>query len=201
MAIAMPVSGWLYNRTGPRWLVGMGLFVVAVSFLQFSRLSLVVGFWDIFAIQFLQGIGFGAIFVSLSTAALSTIDKPLMTAATGLYNVVQQVSGSIGIALSATLLSWGQARNRSVLIEHINDFRDVPSEFLRTLSSYFFSRGLDQVGADSRALKVLEGVVIRQSTMIAYNYIYLILGVLFLIAIPLIFFIKDKRLSSFKGES
>ena len=201
MAIAMPVCGRLYNRTGPRWLVGIGLFVVAVSFFQFSRLSLGVGFRDIFMIQFLQGIGFGAIFVSLSTAALSTIDKPLMTAATGLYNVVQQVSGSLGIALSATLLSWGQAYNRSVLIEHISDFRDVTSVILRNLSSYFFSQGFDQVSADGRALRVLEGIVIRQSTMIAYNYISLLLGVLFLISISLVFFIKDKRLSSFKEES
>jgi DHA2 family multidrug resistance protein len=201
MALAMVVCGRIYNRAGPRWLVGMGLFVVAVSFFQFSRLSLVVGFWDIFMIQFLQGIGFGAIFVSLSTAALSTIDKPLMTAATGLYNVIQQVSGSIGIALTATLLSWGQARNRLVLIEHINDFRDVSSEILRNLSSIFISRGLDQGGADRAALKILDGVIIRQSTMIAYNYIYLLLGVLFLISISLVFFIQDKRLSEFKEES
>jgi DHA2 family multidrug resistance protein len=201
MAIAMPIGGRLYNHTGPKWLVGIGLFMVAFSFFLFSRLSLAAGFWDICNIQVLQGCGFGAIFVSLATATLSSIDKPLMTSATGLYNVIQQTSGSIGIAMTATLLSWGGARNRTVLIQHITIFRDVASEFLRTLSSYFFSRGLDQVGADGRALKVLEGVVTRQSIMIAYNYIYLILGALFLMAIPLVFFIKDARLASFKMES
>jgi MFS transporter, DHA2 family, multidrug resistance protein len=199
MALAMPISGRLYNHTGPRWLVGTGLFVVAFSFFQFSRLSLVAGFWDIFLIQFIQGIGFGAIFVSLSTAALSTIDKPLMTAATGLYNVVRQVSGSIGIALTATLLSWGQARHRTVLVEHINSYRDVTGELIRTLSSYFISQGSDQMGAEARALKVLEGIVIRQATMLSYNYIYWVLGVLFLVSIPLSLLIKDNRLSTF-GE-
>jgi DHA2 family multidrug resistance protein len=200
MAIAMVICGRLYNWAGPKWLVGIGLFIVAFSFFQFSRFSLAAGYWDIFMIQFIQGVGFGAIFVSLSTAALSTIDKRLMTSATGLYNVVNQVSGSIGISMTATLLSWGVERNRMEMLKHITVFNDMTSEFLRTFSSYFFSRGIDQLGADHRALKVLEGVVIRQSTMLAYNYIYFILGFLFLIAILLVFFIKDERLADFKTK-
>jgi DHA2 family multidrug resistance protein len=197
MALAMPVSGRLYNQTGPRWLVGSGLFLVALSFFQFSRLSLEAGYWDIFMIQFLQGAGFGFIFVSLSTAALSTIEKPMMTAATGLYNVVRQVFGSIGIAICATLLTWGQARNRTVLVEHINAFRDVTTQRLADLTSYFYLRGSDQFAAGEKALKVLEATIVRQSTMLSYNYIYFVLGVLFLLAIPLVFFIKDDRLGNF----
>ncbi|MEW6187655.1 MAG: DHA2 family efflux MFS transporter permease subunit [Thermodesulfobacteriota bacterium] len=198
MAVAMPLSGRLYNRTGPKWLIGTGLFLVAFSFFRFSRLSLMVGFWDIVFIQLMQGIGFGAIFVSLSTATLSTIDRPQMTTATGLYNVTQQVAGSFGIAMTATLLSWGQTRNRSMLIQHINVFKETASGILHNLSSYFFSKGMDQAGADQLALKSLEGIVSRQSAMMAYNYIHFLLGLLFLLAIVLAFIIKDKRLADFK---
>jgi DHA2 family multidrug resistance protein len=198
MAVAMPLSGRLYNHTGPKWLIGTGLFLVAFSFFQFSRLSLMVGFWDIVIIQLMQGIGFGAIFVSLSTATLSTIDRPQMTTATGLYNVIQQVAGSFGIAMTATLLSWGQNRNRSILIQHINEYRESVSGILHNLASYFFSKGMDQTGAEQLALKSLEGMVSRQSAMMAYNYIHFILGVLFLSAIILAFIIKDKRLADFK---
>lgn len=201
MAMVMVICGRLYNWAGPKWLVGIGLFIVAFSFFQFSRFSLAAGYWDIFVIQFIQGVGFGAIFVSLSTAALSTIDKRLMTSATGLYNVVNQVSGSIGISMTATLLSRGVERNRMEMLKHLTVFNDLTSEFLRTLSTYFFSRGIDLPGADHRALKVLEGLVVRQSTMLAYNSIYFILAVVFLIALLLVFFIKDERLANFKTES
>jgi len=51
------------------------------------------------------GAGFALIFVSLATAGLSTIEKPLMTAAVGLFTVVRTLSGSIGIALAATFLA------------------------------------------------------------------------------------------------
>ena len=77
MAVSMPLGGRLYNKAGPKLLVGTGLLLNAVSFYELSRMSLNVGYWDMFFPQFLQGIGFGFIFVSLSTAVLSTIDKPL----------------------------------------------------------------------------------------------------------------------------
>jgi DHA2 family multidrug resistance protein len=197
MAIAMPTGGRLYNKTGPRPLVGIGLFVCFISSYWLSRLSLAVGYWDIFNAQFLQGFGFGLIFVSLSTAALSTIEKPLMTAASGLYNVVRQVFGSIGIALSATLLSRGENMYRSMLTQHVTVSRNVTSDLTRTLTSYFYARGFDQVGADSKTLKVIEGIVMRQSTMLSFNHVFFLIAVLFLMAIPLVFLIKDERLKKF----
>ena len=201
MLIVMPIGGRLYNRTGPKWLIGMGLLMTCVSFYQFSRLSLAVGYWDIFAPQALQGIGFGLIFVSLSTAALSTIEKPLLIAATGLYSVVRQVFGSIGIAAAATLLTRGENWNRALLVKNITVNRNVTNELLRNLSSYFYLLGIDQTGAEHRAAKVVEGIVMRQSSMLAFNHVYFLVAVLFLISIPLVFLIKDDRLANFKKEA
>ncbi|MGO9139393.1 MAG: DHA2 family efflux MFS transporter permease subunit [Syntrophales bacterium] len=193
MAVAMPVGGKLYNRAGPRLLIGVGLFVNVVSFYQLSCLSLAVGYWDIFVPQFLQGIGYGFIFVALTTAALSTIEKPLMTAASGLYNVVRQIFGSIGIALAATLLTRGENWNRAVITEHVTIFRDVTSESLSRLSSFFYSHGLDRISAGRRALKVLDGFIMQQASMLSFNHIFFLMAVLFLFSIPLVFLIKDKQ--------
>lgn len=195
MAFAMPLGGRLYNRFGPRLLIGVGLFVNAVSFYQFSRLSLDVGYWDIFIPQFIQGIGFGLIFVSLSTAALSTIEKSLMTAATGLYNVVRQVFGSVGIALAATLLTQGENWNRAVLVKNVTIFRDSASNSLRAVWSYLISQGVDPVVAKSMALKMIEGMVMRQSSMLSYNHVFFLIAVIFLFSIPLIILIKDVRMN------
>jgi MFS transporter, DHA2 family, multidrug resistance protein len=198
MLMAMPIGGRLYNRTGPRILIGGGLFLTGVSFYQFSRLSLDVGYWDIFAPQFLQGIGFGFVFVSLSTASLSTIEKPLLTAASGLYTVVRQVFGSIGIAVTATLLTRGENWYMAVLSEKINPYRDIASITLQKISAYFYSRGLDQVAADNSAVKLIGGIVRQQASMLSFNHVYFLIAVLFFISIPLIFLIKDNRLASFK---
>jgi DHA2 family multidrug resistance protein len=193
MALIMPISGRIYNKIGPRILIGIGLFLNAVSFYQFSVLSLDVGFWDIFIPQFLQGIGFGMIFVSLSTAALSTIEQHLMTAATGLYNVVRQVFGSIGIALAATILDRGENFNRARLMEHITVFGDSTNNMLRSLTQYFYARGMDMANAQSKAMKAVEEIVMRQASMLSYNYLFSLIAVLFIISIPLIFLITDSH--------
>ena len=196
MGVIMPIAGTLYNRTGPRLLIGLGLVLNVISFYQFSRLALNVGYWDIFWPQAMQGLGFGFIFVSLTTAVLSTIENRFVTAAAGLYNVTRQVSASIGITLSATLLTRGENWNRALLMEHINIFTDRTSDTLRILSSYFYSRGMDAAGAYDRALKVVEGVVTRHSSMLSYNHVFFIMAVVFLISIPLIFLIKNPKMTS-----
>lgn len=194
MAMVMPIAGKLYNRTGPRWLIASGLVFNILSFYQFSRLSLSVGYWDLFFPQALQGFGFGFIFVAISTAALSTIEKKSMTAAAGLYNVTRQVFGSIGIAMSASLLTRGEMLNRAVLMEHINLFTDKTSDTIRVLSSYLYSRGMDYTGAYDRSLKIMEGVVAKQASMLSYNHVFLIMSVVFLVSMPLIFLIKNPKI-------
>ena len=193
MMITMPLAGRLYNRIGPRWLIGSGLALNVVSFYGLSRLALEAGYWDLFFPQALQGLGFGLIFVALSTAALSTIEKKHMTAASGLYNVTRQVFASIGIALSATLLTRGEMLNRAVLMEHFNLFSDKSSDMIRSLSSYFYSRGADATGAYEKALKLMEGSIERQAGMLSYNNVYFIMSVVFLVSIPLIFLLKNRK--------
>jgi protein-S-isoprenylcysteine O-methyltransferase Ste14 len=88
MPVALPdMAGRLDNWTGPRLMVGAGLVVTAF------------GHWDL-------------LFAAPSTAALATVPRERMTSATGLYNVVRQVMGSIGIALAATTLTHSPGRAR-----------------------------------------------------------------------------------------
>jgi len=193
MLMIMPLAGRIYNRVGPRLLIGLGLLLNVVSFYQLSILSLSVGYWDIFFPQFLQGIGMGLIFVSLSTAALSTIEKPMLTAASGLFNVVRQVFGSVGIALAATILTRGEETNRALLMEHITAFGNTSTETLRSLAQYFSSQGMDIIDAQNKALKAIEEIVMRQASMISFNHVFFMIAVLFVICVPLIFLITDSR--------
>lgn len=193
MAVVLPIAGRIYNRLGPRKLIGTGLFLNAVSFYQLSVLSLDVGFWDLFLPQFLQGVGFGMIFVSLSTAALSTTAKPLLTAASGLYNVVRMVFGSVGIALAATILDRGENFNRARLMEHITLYGDKAVNMLNSLTQYFYSHGMDLVNAHDKAIKVMEGLVMRQASMLSFNRVSFLIAILFVISLPLVFLITDSR--------
>jgi MFS transporter, DHA2 family, multidrug resistance protein len=193
MIVIMPLAGRIYNRVGPRLILGLGLFLGAISFYQLSILSLNIGYWDIFIPQFMQGAGMGLIFVSLSTAALSTIERHALTAASGLFNVVRSVFGSVGIALAATILTRGEQANRALLMENVTAFGNNGAETLRSLTQYFFSQGIDMIDAQNKALKVIEGIVMRQASMISFNHVFFLIAMLFVISLPLIFLITDLR--------
>ncbi|HUI68058.1 MAG TPA: MDR family MFS transporter [Nitrospirota bacterium] len=193
MAVAMPIGGRVYNKVGPRVLIGSGLIVTAAAFYQLSRLSLNVGYLDVFIPQFLQGVGFGLIFVALSTAALSTIEKQNITAAAGLYNVVRQVFASVGIAIAASQLTKATTSYHALLSEKITEYSEVGSRWIGTVASGMRGQGIDAFSARQMALSLLDGEVSRQAGMMAYNYLYLLVTFLFIISLPFIFFLKSNK--------
>jgi DHA2 family multidrug resistance protein len=193
MAVVMPVGGRFYNRLGPKIFVCAGLLVSAYSFWDLSHLTLDVGFWDIFWPQMWQGVGFGLIFVALTTAALASIPRPQMMAATGIYNVVRQVFGSVGIAASATLLGSSTSRYNAMLSEHVTDFSAPAQRFLHGATAALVPRGLDEAGAQQRALKLLDLSVLRQAAVLAYNHLFALVAVLFLIGLPMVLFLKSPQ--------
>jgi DHA2 family multidrug resistance protein len=192
MAVMMPLAGRLYNRLGPRLLIGGGLAISAFSFLKFARFTVDIGFGDLAGPQILQGFGFGMIFVSLSTAALMTIEKERMNAATGLYNVVRQVFGSVGIAIAASQLSHGQAVFRSVLGDHMSIYNDRTNQVYDTLRRGMQSAGADAFTAQGQALRMLDAGASRQAAMMAYDRIFFMVAVLFVVSIPLVFLLQNR---------
>ncbi len=188
MLVVMPIAGRMYNRAGPRLLVGSGLLFIAYGFWQLSVLTTQVGFWDLVWPQVWQGVGFSFLFAALSTAALASIPRERMTAATGLYNVVRQVMGSIGIAVVATILTHSVAQYHAIIAEDAS-----PIAVRQWLAQT--AVGLQRLGADlqlarERALAMLDLRVTRQATVLAYNHIFLLVAILFVVILPLVFLLQ-----------
>jgi DHA2 family multidrug resistance protein len=191
MAVCMPIGGRFYNRLGPRILVGAGLVVTGFSFWQLSHLTISVGYWDIFWPQVLQGVGFSLIFVALSTAALATIAKPDITAATGLYNLFRNIFGSVGIAISAAQLAAGMSRYHAMLAERVSVANSTAVSWLSTATAAMMARtGADAETARKMALKLLDVTISRQAAVLSYNRVFVLVAMLFVIALPLVLMLK-----------
>lgn len=190
MVVLMPISGRLYNRLGPRILVTAGLLVSAYSFWSMGQLTLDTSFWTLFWPQVLQGVGFSLIFVALSTAALATIDKREMTQATGLYNVVRQVFSSVGIALAATFVTSGTTRYYTTLGAYVTRFDPETRRFLAEATQAFLGTGVDSVTAGRGGLAALNGVLLEQATILAYNHVFRLVALLFFFSVPLALFLR-----------
>jgi DHA2 family multidrug resistance protein len=193
MAIAMPLAGRLYNSWGARNIILIGLGITVCSYWQFSHLNLNVSGTDMIIPQLFQGMGFGMMFVALSTVILSTVPKPKMTSAVGLYNVTRQIMGSVGIAIGATLLSNGDTSYRNILNAHVTNYNPMSRQWIANVSQGFQHHGMNAFSAHTAAIVSLSAEVDRQAQMLSFNHIFILMAVVFIFSIPLMMTIQNKR--------
>jgi DHA2 family multidrug resistance protein len=163
----------------------------AVSFLQLAHMTVDTGFWDLLWPQVLQGAGFSLVFVALTTAALAAIEKPKITAASGLYNVVRTVFGSIGIAIAASQLSSTAAASHAVLAERAGMANPTAVNWIAQATAGMMRTGVDPYTARLRALRLLDATITRQSVVLALNYVFVLIAILFFIALPLVLLLRS----------
>ena len=119
MTVMAPVSGRLYDRFGPRWLVFSGLLIAAYATWLMSGLNLNTSRGEIIWWTCLRAVGMGLGMMSVQASGLSALKPEQTNSGTAINNVVQRVSAALGLAaLSAwvTLLQAQLLADRGALI-------------------------------------------------------------------------------------
>ena len=74
-----------------------GFAILALATWMLGRLTLDIAMWNIVVPNVLAGLALGLIFAPLTTATLGTLPTEQIGNATGLYNLMRNLGGSIGI--------------------------------------------------------------------------------------------------------
>ena len=191
--ICMPFVGAIIQRYDGRKVVFLGLLIGACSMFIMQRFTLDAAYSDFVWPRVVLGVGLAMTFVPLTTVTLSTIAKVEMGNATGIFSLLRNIGGSVGIAISATLLSRYSQFYQTSLVAHVNPYNPVVQNRLALLKSATMARGADAVSAEQSALAIVYGSVRRQSYMLAYNRIFFVVGLAFLVIIPLLLILKKPQ--------
>jgi DHA2 family multidrug resistance protein len=189
----MPLVGVLTGRLDARKLLTAGLCVGGVTLLWLSRLNLQAGYWDIFWPQLLQGAGMALLFVPLTTVAMDAIPRERMGNATSLFNLMRNIGGSIGIAMTGTMLVRNQQATTSTLGAHVSVYDPISQALFMRIRDGFMAAGSDATTATRRAYAALFGMVQRQASMVSFIEIFQLLGLLFLVLTPLVLLMKRPK--------
>jgi DHA2 family multidrug resistance protein len=193
LLICMPIVGRLYRHLDARVLVVFGILVTCWSYYDLARLSLEAGFWNLVPTLLIMGIGMPFMFVTLTTLSLSTIPRADMTDASSLYTLARRIGGNIGYALVATLVARGQQIHRVQLVAHITPYNSNLADFQRHAAGLLDHAGLNPAAVQQAGQALLNFLVNRQASMMAYNDVSWILGLLFLATIPLALILPSRR--------
>jgi DHA2 family multidrug resistance protein len=193
MIAITPIIGKIYNVVSPRLIIAVGVVAFAVGAYQMSHLTLQSGEHDVIGAILVQGIGFSCLFVPLTTAALSSTPKHQMPDATGLNSLLRQIGGSIGLAIFATLLNSYQVHASASLSANLSITRPEVQQRVMMIQRGLAARGMDAVTARAASFRAMAGTVYRQAAVLAFDKIFLLAGILFLLVLPLLIFLKVSR--------
>ena len=191
--ITMPFVGAVIQRYDGRKVVLCGLLIGACAMFIMQRFTLDAAYPDFVWPRVVLGIGLAMTFVPLTTVTLSTIAKEEMGNATGIFNLLRNLGGSVGIAISATLLSRYSQFYQTHLVAHVNPYNPVVQSRLALLKSATMARGMDAVSAEKGAIEIIYRMVSRQAAMLAYNRIFFVVGLAFLTMIPMLLLLKKPK--------
>ena len=117
----MPVIGYLSNKADPRYLLTFGFLTFGLTTLYFGSISLDVSPMTLFLPILITGFGLSFVFVPINTAAYGTLSNEQIGNASGLFNLMRNVGGSIGISIATTLLT----RRTDVHQNDINNYNSI----------------------------------------------------------------------------
>ena len=196
MMMCMPIVGRLYNTVDSRLMVLFGVGAICWSYYDLAHLSLQAGYWNLVPAMITMGIGMPAMFVPITTLSLATIPRPNMTEATSLYTLARRVGGNIGYALVATIVSRSQQIHHMHLVDHINPYNPIYTEYSRKVAKFLAQAGLSPEALHHAGQALINRIVNLQATMLAYNDVSWFFGALFLIVVPFIFFLPGHAAGS-----
>src|SRR6266851_4558804 len=180
---SMLIVGRLINRIRGRYLVMFGFAVLAYAIYLFTKINLEISISSIVWPNIISGFAMGFVFVPLTTMALGTLSNEQMGNASGVFNLMRNTGGSVGIATVTTFLArWAQVHQAS-MVAHLTPYDPSYQERLHQLTQGFATRGGSAV-AEQQAYAGLYGTLVRQATVLSYIDVFRVLSFLCVLCVP-----------------
>jgi len=191
--ISMVLVGVLASRIDNRVLMAFGMGVFGISTLMLSYLSLGTSMQSIVVPNFINGFGGGFVFVPLTTLTMGFLHKQEMGNGAGVYNLMRNIGGSIGIAGLIALLTRGSQAHQQYLGAHLTADNSTAASALAGLAARYHLGGSDAVAAHGKALGAIYSNLLRQAAVLSYADNFRLLGYMSLACVPLAFLMVQPK--------
>jgi DHA2 family multidrug resistance protein len=181
--LSSPLVGRLLPRVDARWMVSVGMSLLAASFFMRAHLTTDSGYANVAIPMFVLGAGIPACIICLTSLGVSDLPPHKVASGAGLQNFIRIMSMAVGASLTQTYWEHMAQVDRAELVAIIDTTRLHAS--LDTLADALHG------AADSGA--VLSRMVDQQSVMLATNDFYALATLLMLGSIALVWFIRRPK--------
>jgi MFS transporter, DHA2 family, multidrug resistance protein len=189
--LSAPLAAAMTERLDLRIMLAMGLILFGAGLLLNSTMTAQSHFAQLFLPQAVRGLALMLCFLPINTIALGTLPHDRLANASGLYNLMRNLGGAIGIAAIDTLYQQRAFLHVARLSEHLTqtalDLQPAADRLLARIDATL--AGETQLAA----LRALQAIVEREAAVMAYNDLFFILGMALLAGLLLVPLLKRER--------
>jgi MFS transporter, DHA2 family, multidrug resistance protein len=188
--VAMPIIGVLTAKIDNRWLIALGFAMFGVSSLWFGRVYLGISQWSFIWAIIISGFGSGCIFVPLSTTTMAGIPNEEIGNASGLYNLMRNIGGSVGISIVNTIVARHEQSHRNEMSRALSGTNLTLQAQLHGMKEFLMSQGASAETAMRQAYGLLNAQLTQQVRLWAYVDDFRYIALVCFACIPVVFLLK-----------
>ena len=182
--VLIPLVPRLMKRFDPRLVIGVGFALFAASNFMNIYMTTDYGSDQLFWPNVVRAVGQALVFAPLSAVATAGIEAENAGSASGLFNMMRNLGGAVGIALLQTLLTKREQYHSNVLMQSVSLFEQATRVRIEKLTQYFMSHGVaDHAEASHRAVVAIGRIVQKQAFILAFSDTFYLLGAALIVAL------------------
>jgi DHA2 family multidrug resistance protein len=187
----IPLVPQLMKRFDARLIIGIGFVLFATS--NFMNIFMTTNYAadQLFWPNVVRAIGQALVFAPLSAIATSGIEAENAGSASGLFNMMRNLGGAVGIATLQTFLTKREQYHSNVLTQSVSVLEQATRTRIEQLTQYFMSHGVaDHAEATHRALVAIGKIVQKQAYVLAFSDTFYLLGAALIVALMAVLLLK-----------
>lgn len=171
------VVGRVVGKFDDRFLIAIGFIFLCLTHFWLSQINLDIAMRNVVVPIVLNGIAISFIFVPLITITMATLKNEEIGNATGIYNLMRNLGGGLGISVLVTFLSRRAQTHQAHLVTHLTPY-DPAYVYQHKELSQWLAPSVGEALSGQAANMVIYKDLIRQSTLMAFvdNYHLLIVA-------------------------
>jgi len=189
--LAMALAGYLVGRVHVRLLVGAGFACLGCGVFLLTRVSLASDVAHMALAMCVFGFGMGLVIVPIASESIRRIPPALLGTSSGMFNLMRNEGGSVGIALCTTILARRSQFHFARLAEGLTPFSAVLQHRAAALAAGLFPRaGLDPASMPGLTAGLLNAELVRQSYLMSFIDVFLFLAAAMVVSLPFVMLMR-----------
>ncbi|GBR10407.1 DHA2 family efflux MFS transporter permease subunit [Acetobacter oeni] len=185
----IPLVGRAMGVIQIRTIVAFGFFFMGASLFYSARLVPTTSFAHLMEYRILQTAALAFLFVPLSTIAYATLPRELNADASAMFSMSRNYVGSLAISLSTAAVTETQQVRQGYLNHWMTPLRPEYQEYLAVAQRKSIEHGVSVAAAPEVALHQLQQTFRTQVSMLAYNQVFMEIGIIAFLVVPFCFFL------------